>query len=117
MPPEAARLRCSEMPKPGRVTFSPAATDPTKPSMPALHGCVRLRCCQPSHPGDGLYEVLAVPRALWTARAGVEKFQNGWQLRVTGVDPVAMDSTLMSLSWDSPRRVSVRHRIDRIQGC
>lgn len=31
---------------------------------------------------------------------------------VTGVDPVAMDSTLMSLSWDLPRAVSVRHRID-----
>lgn len=31
---------------------------------------------------------------------------------VTGVDPVAMDSTLMSLAWDLPRAVSVRHRID-----
>jgi G3E family GTPase len=31
---------------------------------------------------------------------------------VTGVDPVAMDATLMSLSWDLPRAVSVRHRID-----
>lgn len=31
---------------------------------------------------------------------------------VTGVDPIAMDSTLMSLSWDLPRAVSVRHRID-----
>jgi G3E family GTPase len=31
---------------------------------------------------------------------------------VTGVDPVAMDTTLMSLSWDLPRAVSVRHRID-----
>ncbi len=33
-------------------------------------------------------------------------------LVVTGVDPVAMDSTLMSLAWDLPRAVSVRHRID-----
>jgi G3E family GTPase len=33
-------------------------------------------------------------------------------LAVTGVDPVAMDSTLMSLAWDLPRAVSVRHRID-----
>ncbi|PVG83634.1 cobalamin biosynthesis protein CobW [Nocardioides gansuensis] len=31
---------------------------------------------------------------------------------VTGVDPVAMDTTLMSLAWDVPRAVSVRHRID-----
>ncbi|GAA1937736.1 GTP-binding protein [Nocardioides hwasunensis] len=31
---------------------------------------------------------------------------------VTGVDPVAMDSTLMTLAWDLPRAVSVRHRID-----
>jgi G3E family GTPase len=31
---------------------------------------------------------------------------------VTGVDPVAMDSTLMTLAWDLPRTVSVRHRID-----
>jgi len=31
---------------------------------------------------------------------------------VTGVDPVAMDATLMSLAWDLPRAVSVRHRID-----
>jgi G3E family GTPase len=31
---------------------------------------------------------------------------------VTGVDPVAMDATLMSLTWDLPRAVSVRHRID-----
>jgi G3E family GTPase len=31
---------------------------------------------------------------------------------VTGVDPVAMDSALVSLSWDLPRAVSVRHRID-----
>lgn len=31
---------------------------------------------------------------------------------VTGVDPVAMDSTLMSLAWDLPGAVSVRHRID-----
>lgn len=33
-------------------------------------------------------------------------------LVVTGVDPVAMDSALMSLAWDLPRAVSVRHRID-----
>jgi G3E family GTPase len=31
---------------------------------------------------------------------------------VTGVDHVAMDSALMSLAWDLPRVVSVRHRID-----
>jgi G3E family GTPase len=31
---------------------------------------------------------------------------------VTGIDPVAMDTTLLSLSWDLPRAVSVRHRID-----
>lgn len=31
---------------------------------------------------------------------------------VTGVDAVAMDTTLMSLAWDLPRAVSVRHRID-----
>jgi hypothetical protein len=31
---------------------------------------------------------------------------------VTGVDPVAMDSTLMSLALDLPRAVSVRHLID-----
>ncbi len=31
---------------------------------------------------------------------------------VTGVDPEAMDSALVSLSWDLPRAVSVRHRID-----
>lgn len=31
---------------------------------------------------------------------------------VTGVDPVVMDTALMSLSWDLPRAVSVRHRID-----
>jgi len=31
---------------------------------------------------------------------------------VTGVDPTAMDSTLMTLGWDLPRAVSVRHRID-----
>lgn len=31
---------------------------------------------------------------------------------VTGVDPVAMDATLMTLAWDLPRTVSVRHRID-----
>lgn len=33
-------------------------------------------------------------------------------LVVTGVDPVAMDTTLMSLAWDLPRAVSLRHRID-----
>ncbi|MBS2938414.1 GTP-binding protein [Nocardioides sp. J2M5] len=33
-------------------------------------------------------------------------------LVVTGVDPVAMDSTLMTLAWDLPSAVSVRHRID-----
>ncbi|TNM37730.1 cobalamin biosynthesis protein CobW [Nocardioides albidus] len=33
-------------------------------------------------------------------------------LVITGVDPVAMDSALMSLAWDLPRAVSVRHRID-----
>jgi G3E family GTPase len=31
---------------------------------------------------------------------------------VTGVDPVSMDATLLSLAWDLPRAVSVRHRID-----
>lgn len=31
---------------------------------------------------------------------------------VTGVDPVTMDSTLMTLAWSLPRTVSVRHRID-----
>lgn len=31
---------------------------------------------------------------------------------VTGVDPVAMDSALMTLAWSLPRTVSVRHRID-----
>lgn len=31
---------------------------------------------------------------------------------VTGVDPASMDTTLLSLSWDLPRAVSVRHRID-----
>ncbi|MBU2111430.1 MAG: cobalamin biosynthesis protein CobW, partial [Actinobacteria bacterium] len=33
-------------------------------------------------------------------------------LVVTGVHPVAMDATLMSLSWDLPDAVVVRHRID-----
>ena len=33
-------------------------------------------------------------------------------LVVTSVDPLAMDATLLSLSWDVPRAVSVRHRID-----
>lgn len=31
---------------------------------------------------------------------------------VTGVDPVAMDTTMLSLSWDLPQAVAVRHRID-----
>lgn len=31
---------------------------------------------------------------------------------VTGVDPHAMDATMMSLSWDIPGAVAVRHRID-----
>jgi len=31
---------------------------------------------------------------------------------VTGVDPRAMDSTMMSLSWDLPQAVAVRHWID-----
>ena len=31
---------------------------------------------------------------------------------VTGVAPLAMDSTLMTLAWDLPHAVSVRHRID-----
>ena len=31
---------------------------------------------------------------------------------VTGVDPAAMDATLLSLAWDLPRAVSVRHTID-----
>ncbi|NYD55858.1 G3E family GTPase [Nocardioides marinisabuli] len=31
---------------------------------------------------------------------------------VTGVDPTAMDTTMMSLAWDLPRAVTVRHRID-----
>lgn len=31
---------------------------------------------------------------------------------VTGVDPVSMDTTLLSLAWDLPRAASVRHRID-----
>jgi G3E family GTPase len=31
---------------------------------------------------------------------------------VTGVDRVAMDATLMSLAWDLPRAVSMRHRIN-----
>lgn len=30
---------------------------------------------------------------------------------VTGVDPSSMDATLLSLAWDLPRAVSVRHRI------
>ena len=30
---------------------------------------------------------------------------------VTGVAPLAMDSTLMTLAWDLPQAVSVRHRI------
>jgi G3E family GTPase len=31
---------------------------------------------------------------------------------VTGVDPDAMDSAMVSLSWDLPHAVAVRHRID-----
>lgn len=31
---------------------------------------------------------------------------------VTGVDPVAIDATLLSLAWDLPDAVTVRHRID-----
>ena len=31
---------------------------------------------------------------------------------VTGVDPVAVDATMLALSWDLPRAVAVRHRID-----
>lgn len=31
---------------------------------------------------------------------------------VTGVDPLAMDSTMVSLAWDVPQAVTVRHRID-----
>lgn len=31
---------------------------------------------------------------------------------VTGTDPVAMDTTLLSLAWDLSRAVSVRHRIN-----
>lgn len=33
-------------------------------------------------------------------------------LVVTGVDPAAMDSAMLSLAWDLPRAVAVRHRID-----
>jgi G3E family GTPase len=33
-------------------------------------------------------------------------------LVVTGVDPVAMDATMLSLSWDLPTAVAVRHVID-----
>ncbi|WP_193611734.1 GTP-binding protein [Nocardioides lijunqiniae] len=33
---------------------------------------------------------------------------------VTGVHPVAMDTTMLSLVWDLPRAVSVRHRIDPV---
>ncbi|WP_244927939.1 hypothetical protein [Nocardioides sp. W7] len=33
-------------------------------------------------------------------------------LVVTGVDPALVDRAMMSLSWDSPRAVAVRHRID-----
>lgn len=33
-------------------------------------------------------------------------------LVVTGVDPVAMDATMLSLSWDLPSAVAVRHVID-----
>lgn len=31
---------------------------------------------------------------------------------LTGIDPVAMDNAMVSLSWDLPRAVAVRHRID-----
>ena len=31
---------------------------------------------------------------------------------VTGVDPAAMDCAMVSLAWDLPRAVTVRHRID-----
>jgi G3E family GTPase len=31
---------------------------------------------------------------------------------VTGVEPTAIDSAMVSLSWDLPRAVAVRHRID-----
>lgn len=31
---------------------------------------------------------------------------------ITGVDPAAIDSTMVSLAWDLPRAVAVRHRID-----
>jgi hypothetical protein len=41
-----------------------------------------------------------------------EKFQNGWLSLVTGVDPVAMDSTLMSLFVGPARGGSVGHCID-----
>lgn len=33
-------------------------------------------------------------------------------LVVTGVDPTALDTAMLSLSWDLPRAVAVRHRID-----
>lgn len=33
---------------------------------------------------------------------------------VTGVDPVAIDSTMLSLAWDLPRAVTVRHQIDPV---
>lgn len=31
---------------------------------------------------------------------------------ITGTDPAAMDSAMVNLSWDLPRAVAVRHRID-----
>lgn len=31
---------------------------------------------------------------------------------VTGIDPAAVDRAVLSLAWDSPRAVTVRHRID-----
>jgi G3E family GTPase len=31
---------------------------------------------------------------------------------ITGIDPSVMDSAMVSLSWDLPRAVAVRHRID-----
>lgn len=33
---------------------------------------------------------------------------------VTGVDPAAVDRAVLSLAWDSPRAVTVRHRIDPV---
>ncbi len=33
---------------------------------------------------------------------------------VTGVDPAAVDQAVLSLAWDAPRAVTVRHRIDPV---